>query len=161
MLFRCHYLFTSCFNQMIREIITSFWNEKQFSLNNIKKHDSMKYLVKNWKKKSCRFRLNFTQESKILKVKKRNTLSWNLRKVKEKFKLQDIYMRRLLKTVKTIDIETRCFATKHRAKKLTQISWRHWEKGCKSTKIRPPDEFQKKVEISKKIGWLKKQIKNY
>lgn len=137
---------------MIREIISSFWNEKQFSLNNIKKHDSMKYLVKNWKKKSCRFRLNFTQESKILKVKKRNTLSWNLRKVKEKFKLQDIYMRRLLKTIKTIDKETRYFATKHHAKKLTQISWRHWEKGCKSTNIRTQDEFQKKVEISKKIG---------
>ena len=61
-------------------------------------------------------------------------------------KLQDIYKRRQLETVKNIDAEIAHHVAEPHAKELTENLLKHWEQECKSPEARAKDEFEKEVE---------------
>ena len=61
-------------------------------------------------------------------------------------KLQDIYKRRQLETVKNIDAEIAHHVAEPHAKELTENLLKHWEQECKSPEARAKDEFEKKVQ---------------
>ena len=74
-------------------------------------------------------------------------------KVKAQLKLQDIYKKRQLETIKNIDTEITNYVAEHHSKELTEKLLKHWEQECTSTKARAKDEFEKKVEWFKE-NWM-------
>ena len=66
--------------------------------------------------------------------------------VKSELKLQDIYKKRKLETMKNIYTETTNCVAKHHYKKLTEKLLRHCEQESKSTEARAKDNFEKKLE---------------
>ena len=74
-------------------------------------------------------------------------------KVKAQLKLQDIYKKRQLETIKNIDTEITNYVAEHHSKELTEKLLKHWEQECKSTEARAKDEFEKKVEWFKE-NWM-------
>ena len=65
-------------------------------------------------------------------------------------KLEDIYKKRQLETIKNTDTEIINYVAEHHSKELTEKLLKHWEQGCKSTETRTKDEFEKKVLVKKK-----------
>ena len=68
-------------------------------------------------------------------------------------KLQDIYKKRQLETIKSIDTEITNYVAEHHSKELTEKLLKHWEQECTSTEARAKDEFEKKVEWFKE-NWM-------
>ena len=68
-------------------------------------------------------------------------------------KLQDIYKKRQLETIKNIDTEITNYVAEHHSKELTEKLLKHWEQKCTSTEARGKDEFEKKVEWFKE-NWM-------
>ena len=68
-------------------------------------------------------------------------------------KLQDIYKKRQLNTIKNIDTEITNYVAEHHSKELTEKLLKHWEQECTSTEARAKDEFEKKVEWFKE-NWM-------
>ena len=71
-------------------------------------------------------------------------------KVKTQLKLEDIYKKRQLKTIKNIDTERTNYVAEHHSKELTEKLLKHWEQAFKSTETRA------KVSLKRKY-WLKKK----
>ena len=61
-------------------------------------------------------------------------------------KLQDIYTKRQLETMKNIYAEITNFVAEHHNKKLREKLLRHCEQESKSTEARAKDNFEKKLE---------------
>ena len=72
-------------------------------------------------------------------------------KVKDQLKLEDIYKKSQLETIKNIDTEITNYVAEHHSKELTEKLLKHWEQGCKSAETRAKDESEKKVLVKKKI----------
>ena len=68
-------------------------------------------------------------------------------------KLQDIYKKRQLKTIKNINTEITNYVAEHHSKELTEKLLKHWEQECKSTETKAKDEIEKKVEWFKE-NWM-------
>ena len=71
-------------------------------------------------------------------------------------KLQDIYKKRQLETIKSIDTEITNYVAEHHSKELTEKLLKHWEQECKSTEARAKDEFEKKAEWFKENSMVEK-----
>ena len=67
-------------------------------------------------------------------------------KLKAQLKLQDIYKRRQLETIKNIDTEIKNYVAEHHSKELTEKLSKHQEQECKSTDTRAKEEFEIKVK---------------
>ena len=68
-------------------------------------------------------------------------------------KLQDIYKKKQLETIKNIDTEITNYVAEYHSKEFTEKLLKHWEQKCKLTEARAKDEFEKKVE------WFKENWK--
>ena len=85
--------------------------------------------------------------------KKQIKLGLAKEKVKARSKLQNIYKKRQLETIKDINTEVSNHVAEHHSKKLTEKLLKHWEQERNSTEARPKDEFEKKVEWFKE-NWM-------
>ena len=74
-------------------------------------------------------------------------------KVKAQLKLQDIYKKRQLETIKNIDTEITNYVAEHHSKELTEKLLKHWEQECKWTEANAKNVFEKKVEWFKE-NWM-------
>ena len=68
-------------------------------------------------------------------------------------KLQDIYEKRQLETIKNVDTEITNYVAEHHSKELTEKLLKYWEQECASTEARAKDDFEKKVEWFKE-NWM-------
>ena len=68
-------------------------------------------------------------------------------------KLQDIYKKRQLETIKNVDTEITNYVAEHHSKELTEKLLKYWEQECASTEARAKDDFEKKVEWFKE-NWM-------
>ena len=59
-----------------------------------------------------------------------------MEKVKAQLKLQDIYKKRQLETIKSIDTEITNYVVEHQSKELTEKLLKHWGQECKSKEAR-------------------------
>ena len=90
------------------------------------------------------------------KEKKQIELKLAKEKVKAQLKLQDIYNRRQLETIKNNDVEITKYVAEHHSKDLTEQVLRHWAQECKSTEARAKNDFEKKVEWFKETWMVEK-----
>ena len=74
-------------------------------------------------------------------------------------KLQDIYKKRQLETIKNVDTEITNYVAEHHSKELTEKLLKYWEQECASTEARAKDDFEKKVEWFKE-NWMVEKTHN-
>ena len=65
-------------------------------------------------------------------------------KVTAQLKLQDIYKKKQLETIKNIDTEITNYVAEHHSKELTENLLKNWEQECNQQKLEPKMSLKRK-----------------
>ena len=65
-------------------------------------------------------------------------------KVTAQLKLQDIYKKRQLETIKNIDTEITNYVAEHHSEELTENLLKNWEQECNQQKLEPKMSLKRK-----------------
>ena len=74
-------------------------------------------------------------------------------KVKAQLKLQDIYKKSQLETIKSIDTEIMNYVAEHHSKEFTEKLLKHWEQKCNRQKLEPKMSLKSRMVQRKLDGW--------